>query len=164
MRWLPNYGVGIIALGNLTYTSWDGVITAALSALSRTGALQPRQPAPSAALTSSRDAVSRLVMSWDDKLADSIAAMNLYLDEAKDRRQRAIAALTSEVGQCRADGPFAVENALRGEWMMPCQRGRLRVAITLAPTMPPKVQFLSVRKAEANDSLAPPRACPVTPG
>ena len=160
MRWLPNYGVGIIALGNLTYTAWDGPIADALEALARTGGLQPREPAPSAALTSARDAVSRLVLSWNDQLADSIAAMNLYLDEAKDRRQRAIAALVSEVGPCRADGPFAVENALRGQWMMPCERGRLRVAITLAPTMPPKVQFLSIRRAADNESLEPAPACP----
>jgi len=86
--------------------------------------------------------------------------MNLYLDEAKDRRQRAIAALRSDVGQCRSEGPFAVENALRGQWIMPCERGRLRVAITLAPTIPPKVQFLTVRKAEANESLAQTPSCP----
>jgi CubicO group peptidase (beta-lactamase class C family) len=161
MRWLPNYGVGIIALGNLTYTAWDGPIAAALAALARTGGLQPRDPAPSAALTSARDAVSRLVLSWNDALADSVAAMNLYLDEAKDRRQRSIAAVLSEVGQCRAEGPFAVENALRGQWMMRCARGRLRVAITLAPTVPPKVQFLSVRKADADESLNATPACPV---
>ena len=160
MRWLPNYGVGIIALGNLTYTSWDGPIANALSALTRTGGLQPREPAPSTALTSARDAVTRLVLSWDDQLADSIAAMNLYLDEAKERRQRAIAALLSDVGQCRGDGPFAVENALRGQWILPCDRGRLRVAITLAPTVPPKVQYLSVRKAEKDESLAAAPACP----
>jgi CubicO group peptidase (beta-lactamase class C family) len=161
MRWLPNHGVGIIALGNLTYTAWDGPIAGALAALARTGGLQPREPAPSAALTSARDAVTRLVLSWNDQLADSIAAMNLYLDEAKDRRQRAIAALLSEVGQCRSEGPFAVENALRGQWMMPCERGRLRVAITLAPTVPPKVQYLSVRKADADESLSAAPACPV---
>ena len=160
MRWLPNYGVGIIALGNLTYTAWDGPISDALAALTRTGGLQPREPAPSTALNSARDAVSRLVLSWDDQLADSIAAMNLYLDEAKDRRQRAIATLLSDVGQCRSDGPFAVENALRGQWIMPCERGRLRVSITLAPTVPPKVQFLSVRRAETDESLGSAPACP----
>ena len=160
MRWLPNYGVGIIALGNLTYTAWDGPIGDALAALERTGGLQPRQPAPSAALNSARDAVSRLVLSWDDQLADSIAAMNLYLDEAKDRRQRALPALLSEVGECRSEGPFAVENALRGQWLMPCERGRLRVAMTLAPTVPPKVQYLSVRRAEADESLGAPATCP----
>jgi CubicO group peptidase (beta-lactamase class C family) len=160
MRWLPNYGVAIIALGNRTYTGWGDVISDALAALSRTGGLKPREPSASAALDSARDAVSRLVLSWNDALADSIAAMNLYLDEAKDRRQHAIAALLGEVGQCRADGAFVVENALRGQWIMPCERGRLRVAITLAPTMPPKVQYLSVRKAEANQSLGVPPACP----
>jgi hypothetical protein len=161
MRWLPNYGVAIIALGNRTYTGWGDVISGALAALSRTGGLEPREPSPSAALTSAREAVSRLVVSWNDALADSIAAMNLYLDEAKDRRQRAIAALLSEVGQCRTDGPFAVENALRGQWMMPCERGRLRVEITLAPTVPPKVQYLNVRKADANETLAAPAMCPL---
>lgn len=164
MRWLPNYGVAIIALGNLTYTGWGGVITDALAALSRTGGLRPREPQPSTALTSARDAVSRLVVSWDDRLADSVAAMNLYLDESKNRRQRAIAALRSDVGQCRDEGPFAVENSLRGQWMMQCDKGRLRVSITLAPTIPPKVQYLSVRRAETGETLAPPPACPIEPG
>jgi hypothetical protein len=159
MRWLPDRGVGIIALGNLTYTSWGNVITQAFEALARTGALQPREPVPSAALVSAREAVSRLVVTWDDQLADSVAAMNLYRDEAKERRQRAIASLMAEVGPCRNEGPFAVENALRGQWMMQCERGRLRVAITLAPTMPPKVQYLSVRKAGAAETLEAPRAC-----
>lgn len=164
MRWLPDYGVGIIALGNLTYTGWDGVITDVLEALSRTGALRPREPSPSAALTSARDAVSRLVVSWDDRLADSLAAMNLYLDESKDRRQRAIAALVAETGPCRNEGPFVVENALRGQWMMRCERGALRVAITLAPTMPPKVQYLSVRRADPDEALAAPAVCPSRTG
>jgi len=160
MRWLPDRGVAVIALGNLTYTGWGGVITQALDAMSRTGALQAREPSPSAALTSARDAVSRLIVSWDDRLADSVAAMNLYLDESKDRRQRAIAALLSDVGTCRNDEPFAVENALRGQWLMRCDRGALRVAITLAPTVPPKVQFLSVQKVEPGESLAPTPSCP----
>jgi CubicO group peptidase (beta-lactamase class C family) len=162
MRWLPDRGVAIIALGNLTYTGWGGVITQALDALSRTGALQAREPSPSAALTSARDAVSRLIASWDDRLADSVAAMNLYLDESKERRQRAIAALLSGAGSCHNDGPFAVENALRGQWMMRCDRARLRVAITLAPTIPAKVQYLNVRRADPDESLAAPAVCPLS--
>lgn len=161
MRWLPDHGVAIIALGNLTYTGWGGVITQALEALSKTGGLAPREPSPSAALTSARDAVSRLIVSWNDQLADSVAAMNLYLDEAKERRQRSIGSLLAEVGSCRNEGPFAVENALRGEWMMPCDRGRLRVTITLAPTVPPKVQYLAVRRADADETLGPVRRCPL---
>jgi hypothetical protein len=44
---------------------------------------------------------------------------------------------------------------------MHCERGDLRVSITLAPTMPPGVQFLEVTQAEAGAPAAPPPACRV---
>ena len=155
MRWLPEYGVGLVAMGSLTYTNWGPRFDTALEALARTGALRARQPEPSAALVAMRADVTRLVQQWEDALADRIAANNLYLDQAKNRRRAAIEALRQKHGECRADGPFVVENALRGEWVMPCERGALRVAITLAPIVPPKVQFLSVRSAET--TAAPTR-------
>lgn len=159
MRWLPEHGVGIIALGNLTYTGWGGVISQAFDLLAATGALQPRQPRPSQSLLAAREEVSRLVNAWDDALADSVAAMNLFRDESKDRRRAQITALREEVGPCRMDGPFLVENALRGRWRMTCERGTLEVGITLAPIMPPKVQFLVVRRVDPAVPLAPPVVC-----
>lgn len=156
MRWLPDEGVGFIAMGSLTYTSWDAVFDAATAALARTGALTRRQPLPGPALLAAKDDVTKLVNQWDDALADRIAAVNLFLDESKDRRKRHVTTLRQTMGACRADGPFEVENALRGQWNMTCEKGSIRVAITLAPTMPPKVQYLSVQPAPA----APPaRVC-----
>lgn len=35
MRWLPDYGVGLIAFGNLTYTGWGRVVNDAIDALMR---------------------------------------------------------------------------------------------------------------------------------
>ena len=159
MRWLPEHGVGLIAFGNLTYTSWGGVADEAIAALLRTGGLQARVPQPSPALAEARDAVSRLIAKWDDGLADRIAAVNLYLDQSKDRRRRQIEDLVAKAGgACKPEGPFDVENALRGEWTMTCATGALRVAITLSPTMPPKVQYLTVRPAAA--ARPAPSACP----
>ena len=58
--------------------------------------------------------------------------------------------LRATVGACSAPDAFdVVENALRGQWTMACERGKLEVSITLAPTMPPAVQYLSVRPAAA---------------
>jgi hypothetical protein len=114
---------------------------------------------PSPALTDVRDKVSRLVASWDDRLADSIAAENLFLDQTMDRRRAEIDRLRAAVGACTAPAGFdTVENALRGSWTMSCEKGKLEVAITLAPTMPPKVQFLSVRPAPAMPARA--ETCP----
>ena len=145
MRWLPEYGVGVIALGNRTYTGWNGPITTALDLLHKTGGLERRLPEPSPALIQARDEVSRLIINWDDALADRIAAVNLYLDRAKDRRRKEIEQLRAKVGACRAPTAFDfIENALRGRWTLACERGTLGVSVTLAPTMPPRVQFLAV--------------------
>lgn len=155
MRWLPEYGVGIVAFGNVTYTGWGGVVNTAFDLLAKTGGLQARKAQPSDALVQARDAVSRLVRQWDDQQADAMAAMNLYLDRSKDRRRKEIEDLRAKVGQCTAPAAFdSVENALRGQWTMKCERGDLRVSITLAPTIPPRVQFLDVRQA-------PPAGTPV---
>jgi len=148
MQWLPDYGAGIIAFGNLTYTGWGRVVGNAFDLLAKNGRLKPRAVKPSEALTAARDEVSRLVMKWDDARADRIAAENLYLDQSKDRRRAAIEKLLANVGSCGAPTSFDyVENALRGRWTMKCERGDLQVAITLAPTMPPKVQLLGIGPA-----------------
>jgi CubicO group peptidase (beta-lactamase class C family) len=160
MRWLPEYGVGIVAFGNVTYTGWGGVVNNAFDMLAKTGGLERRTPQPSDALVAARDAFSRLVLRWDDAQADKVAAMNLFLDVSKDRRQKQIDELKSKVGACTAPPAFEnVENALRGSWLMKCERGDLRVSITLAPTMPPKVQFMEVTAPPPGASPPPTSAC-----
>ena len=42
MRWLPDHGVAIVALGNLTYTGWGGVITPCWPSPCRRGYAFPR--------------------------------------------------------------------------------------------------------------------------
>ena len=144
MRWLPEHGVAVIALGNLTYTGWTPAADAAIDALDATGALAPRVPRPAPALVDASNAVNRLIANWDHALADSIAADNLFLDESRERRRVRLEVLRAAHGVCRPDGAIDAENALRGTWKLMCDRGALRVGITLAPTAPPTVQFLSV--------------------
>ncbi|MBU6367459.1 MAG: beta-lactamase family protein [Gemmatimonadetes bacterium] len=160
MQWLPEAGVGIIAMGSLTYTSWGAPTAQALALLAETGGMAPRAPVPAPALLAAQAQVTTLVNDWRQPLADSVAAMNLFLDESAPRRASAIARLRDEVGgACRADGPIVAENALRGEWRLQCARGALRVAVTLAPTARPGVQFLSVRAMAPGETLEKPRAC-----
>ena len=160
MRWLPEHGVGIVAMGNLTYTGWGGVTDQALQALAATGGLQPRVPQPAPVLLRRQEQVSRLVNRWDDALADSLAAMNLYRDEPKERRRAAIERLVRQAGgECRATGAFRAENALRGRWKMRCRDSDLGVYITLAPTEPARVQFLEVTPLARNEDLGTAAVC-----
>ncbi|MBX7119777.1 MAG: beta-lactamase family protein [Gemmatimonadaceae bacterium] len=160
MKWLPEHGVGIIALGSLTYTPWTPTVDEAFAILKRTGALEPREPQPAPVLETRRAQVSRLVNAWSPPLADSLAAMNLFRDEPADRRRAQIGALVEAAGgDCRPEGAMVAENALRGRWRLRCARGDLVVAVTLAPTEPATVQFLSVAPLAREASLAPAPAC-----
>ena len=139
MRWLPEQGVGIVALGNLTYTSWGGVVDESFTALARTGGLAPRVPQPAPVLTERRAQVTRLIIGWNDALADSLSAMNLFLDEPKPRRQSALAKLVADAGgncattvrwwrstPCGAAGACAAAPATcesRSRWRPPSRRG-----------------------------------------
>ncbi|MEO7996478.1 MAG: serine hydrolase domain-containing protein, partial [Gemmatimonadaceae bacterium] len=154
MKWLPDYGVGIVAMGNLTYTSWGVVSDQAIDLLAKTGGMQPRAPQPAPVLAERREQVSHLIMKWNDSLADSLASMNLFLDESKPRRQAAIEKLRLAAGDnCKTEGEMVALNALRGSWRMRCATSDLRVTITLAPTEPATVQSLVVAPMKREDSL-----------
>jgi len=152
MRWLPEYGVGVIGMTNKTYTSPGAPMADALLALDKTGALKPRVVQPSEALLAAQRDVSKLVTSWDDALATRLAADNLFLDQTAERRATELRNLLSKHGACQSVGAIDAENALRGRWRITCDRGWLEVGITLAPTMPARVQLLNVR------SVLPPTA------
>jgi CubicO group peptidase (beta-lactamase class C family) len=162
MKWLPEHGVGIIALGSLTYTGWTPTVDRALQLLRASGGLEPRAPQPSPVLATRRAQVTRLVVApeWSAALADSLAAMNLFRDEPAARRAAQVAQVRAAAGgSCREEGPFVVENALRGAWRLRCARGDLAVRITLAPTEPAQVQYLSVVPIAREATLGPAPAC-----
>jgi CubicO group peptidase (beta-lactamase class C family) len=150
MIWLPEYGVGIFAFGNRTYTDYSAMSDSAFAMMQRTGGLERRVPQPAPALVKAKDQVSRLVIKWSDALADSIASMNLYLDHSKSHRIARLDSLHAKVGSCSAAANwYIVENALRGQWIMPCEHGAIGVSITMAPTMPPSVQYFEVTEESA---------------
>ncbi len=142
MRWLPEYGVGIVALANGTYAGPARAVNEALEALARTGALNPRAPQPGAELLKAKAVVDGLIGEWSDAGLQRIAAMNLLLDRSLDRRRKEFQTLREKHGACRAESPIEAENALRGRWTLSCERGQVRVNITLAPTLPPGIQLL----------------------
>ena len=160
MRWLPEHGVALFGMSNLTYANLGRVAEEALGALERTGGLQPRMAQPSAALAAARGAVNRLIDRWDEGEARALAAGNLFQDEPLETRRRQIEAIRAQLGTCRADGPFQVENALRGDWLLTCDKGTLSVSITLAPTIPPKVQFWEMSPGGRLPPLPGTATCP----
>ncbi len=142
MMWLPDYGVGMLAMTNLTYAGPAPALSEAFDALQKTGALQPRVLPPSPVLTSTRDVIAGLWNKWDDAALQKIAANNLAMDLPPAKRRDRMMEVQKQVGACQAPGPVDAENLLRGRFRMKCERGDVAVTFTLAPTNPPAVQFL----------------------
>lgn len=154
MGWLPEYGVGIFAMTNLTYAGPGGAIDEAFDILRKTGALKPRELPAAPVLESTRAAIVRLWEKWDDAEAEALAADNFFLDRPAAERRKTIEQLKSDMGACRPSGEIEPENLLRGKFRLACDRGRVDVYFTLAPTQPPKLQSLGYAPAKtSNDRM-----------
>ena len=113
------------------------------------------------ALAAARQTVSRLFEAWDDRLIEPAAAVNLFLDRSKVRRRAEFEALGRRPGACRPDEGFElVENALRGSWLLRCDRGQARASVTLAPTLPPTIQYMDVREVPEQGGSPRRPSCP----
>jgi CubicO group peptidase (beta-lactamase class C family) len=151
MAWLPDYGVGMFAMANRTYAGPAGPINESWDLLRKTGALRPRELPTSPWLTSMRDSIVKAWRDTDMKELHRIAAMNLFLDVPEEQRRNEFEALHREVGNCRMIGDVRPENWLRGVFDMGCEKGPVRVTFTLAPTQPPGLQYLNIRRRGPNE-------------
>lgn len=152
MLWLPDYGVGLFAMANLTYAGPAPPINEALDAFAQTGGLQKREVPPSAVLQATREKAFALWNNWNDDEAKSIAAMNLFLDKPIAQRQQEIKALKDQVGTCTAAGPMQPENWLRGQFNLTCEKGIVGVFFAMSPTTPPRVQYLAFQKLDTTQT------------
>ncbi|HEX7085639.1 MAG TPA: serine hydrolase domain-containing protein [Vicinamibacterales bacterium] len=145
MTWLPEHGVGVFALANVTYAPAGRITRMMIDALHATGALQPRRLPPSAPLLSARDAIAAFLNEPSEARLQAVAADNLALDRPLADRVAAARRLRDALGTCKA-GDIAAQNWLRGTFRADCERGWIDVRFTLAPTQPPRLQVLELRE------------------
>lgn len=144
MRWAPDYGVGIVALANLTYAGVTEACIKALDLLLSASPLQPYQKRIAPTLATAREELLHLLQNWDQERAETLFAENFFLDLDLAHWRRTLTQLDEKHGALTPDGPFLVENWLRGEWRMRGERGWCQFYITLSPTVPPRVQTLEI--------------------
>jgi len=160
MSWLPEHGVAMFAMTNLTYAGPSEPISQSWDVLLKTGGLRKRELPASPMLAQMRDPIIKLWKSWDDAEVKRIASMNLLLDAPAPQRIAEIQTLKNEVGECTAFGPVMAENWMRGQFNMTCAKGTVGVFYTLAPTQPPGVQHLEFRKIDPGFRMGAPTGAP----
>jgi CubicO group peptidase (beta-lactamase class C family) len=168
MRWHPATGVGVIALANGTYAPMTGLTALVLDALVPRSAAYHVDLAPAAATApaaaggpwpetlTAADAVNRLLLSWDDRAADTLFTENVAQDGPYPERRHAIARVRARIGDFAADPrPAESDTPAHRRWWLSGPGGTAAVQIQLNPERPPRVQSLALAiPPEAGSVLA----------
>jgi len=130
MRWLPEHGVGVVALANVTYANMHAACVEALEVLADLDGLGPAHTveASPALLDASVDAAA-LLSAWNDADADAMFADNVVLDEPLERRAEAAHRLTLHHGPLEPAPSLEPETPMRGSFTTGA--GAVRVEIGL---------------------------------
>ncbi|HEY5628452.1 MAG TPA: serine hydrolase domain-containing protein [Candidatus Limnocylindrales bacterium] len=147
MAWHPATGLGVVGLGSLRYAPMRSVTDAALHGLVEAGVAARRAVVPLPATERAAATVDHLLEAWDEASADALFAMNMDLDEPRERRRRAVEAAVATVGgPLRADAGRAGTSDTPAErtWWRRGERGWLRVQARLTPEATPRLQSLAV--------------------
>jgi CubicO group peptidase (beta-lactamase class C family) len=113
MRWLPDHGVGVIALANVTYGAMHDACVEAIDVLADLDALGPVRAIEATPLSEAADRAVALVNAWDDETARGLLAGNAEPDEPFERRARQAASVVERHGALAVEH-LEADTPLRG--------------------------------------------------
>lgn len=137
---LPERGVAVFAFANMTYAGAAPYVREAALELVKSGAFPARTPPASAELQEAARQIAAIYAAGDVMASRGSLAMNVLLDSDAAHRNAELAALKRRLGACGAPEPFSSDTAMSGATYLPCQHGRLKAYVLLAPTRPATIQ------------------------
>ncbi|MEO8188802.1 MAG: serine hydrolase domain-containing protein [Acidobacteriota bacterium] len=146
---LPDRGVGVFTMANLTYTGGGRAAMELIEALDDQG-LIPRRPQPlSPHLEAARAKVISLLAHFEAAEAARMFDREYESYETFASLETRLAGLRTAHGACTAGAPssFEAENALRGHARLACERGGIEMVMTLTSDSPARIQSLALKSA-----------------
>ena len=149
MRWHPESGWGIVALGNRTYAPMMPVASEAMNLIIRdhvtADAVSESRLWPET--VSAMGAIESLLATSDNSIADDWFAVNMDLDQPRSERMAAMAGLIGKASKIsRISHSLKSTTPAHAKWQVASDSGLIEIEILLTPTRPPKVQTLKVAK------------------
>jgi CubicO group peptidase (beta-lactamase class C family) len=149
MRWHPESGWGIVALGNRTYAPMMPAASEAMNIIIRdhfnahTNGESKLWPETVKAMS----VVEELLSTADNAIADDWFAVNMDLDQPRSERMAALAGVTGTGAKLsRVSASLKSSTPAHAKWQVASNAGLIEIEILLTPTKPPKVQTLKVAK------------------
>lgn len=147
-RFLPEYGIGIVAFANRTYAPVTAVNLQVLDKLITSAALKPRQLPPSAILNQRKAELLKLFPGWENAEKSRIFAENFFADNPIYLLKKDFAEVFSKAGKITGIREIKAENQLRGSFIIEGEKSNIEIFFTLSPENPPLIQQLIVRESK----------------
>ncbi len=146
MRWHPDTRWAVVALGNRTYAPMRSVCAQALAdivadeaaAAARARAVTRLWPQTEEAMT----LLEALLVEWDDDALDRAAAANLDLDQSRDERRQAWAALGVRSLE-RDKGSVWSRSPAHAHWTVRADIGLVELDVLMTGERTPRIQAMS---------------------
>jgi len=145
---LPDYGLGIICFGNVTYVSAAAVNMHAMRLLTGTDGIQARKIPVSEILEQRKKELLTFLPDWKQDGRELIFAENFFLDNYEDQLREASRQLFDSIGRIKEVSEIQAQNNLRGTFKIRGEQGTLLVYFTLSPESSAKIQQLNLRIQE----------------
>ena len=145
-RIMPDYGIGVVAFANRTYSPMGAINLVVLDTLVKTAGLQPRQLAPSKILNQRKNELLKILPAWTNAEQSGIFAENFFPDYPIDSLRKQATELYTKAGKIISIKELKPENQLRGGFMIEGEAIDMEVYFTLSPENPPLIQEFHMRE------------------
>ena len=141
-RILPEYGLGVILLANVTYAPTAVLNTMVIDTILRmeTVDLKPRILPASAVLIHAQTKLTALLPSWKNAAASNLFAENFFDDYKIVTLIKEASSIFEAAGPITKTGDLIPENELRGYYYLHAKNGTIKISFTLTPTNPSQIQ------------------------
>jgi CubicO group peptidase (beta-lactamase class C family) len=141
-RFLPQYGVAIVAFGNRTYAPFTAINNMVLDTLMLEGKLSPKSLEPSAILLQRQKELVEYLPNLNAAKLPNIFAENFFLDNPVNDFISLAKTKFLAIGKIKLIEKMEPENNLRGSFRVVGEKGALQIYFTLTPQQQPLIQQL----------------------
>ncbi len=143
-RILPDYGIGIVVFGNLTYASMGAPLTAAIDSLLKWAELEPRVLSGSSILEKRKAQIVSLLPTWKNAQQTGIFAENFFDDYFISNLQKQSVDAFKKTGKILSVSEVVATNQLRGYFILKGEKKNIKVWFSLSPEPDPKIQAMKI--------------------
>lgn len=139
-RIMPDYGIGVVAFANRTYSPFTAINVQVLDTIVKLAGLQPRQLPPSAILEKRKNELLQLLPDWNNAEQSGIFAENFFPDYPIDTLKKEAKEIFAKAGKIVTVQAMKPENQLRGSFIAEGEKSNIEIYFTLSPENPALIQ------------------------